>query len=268
MTGLLLALATVDGAAADLSLRSELERIARLRVFFAHQSVGANLLDGLQTLSEREGLPVQLHHMLVPENGDPLKKLRSFEQAMEARAGLDVALLKFCYVDIKADTDARALFAQYRATMERLRAMHPGTTFVHVTLPLTDVQGGIKALAKRALGRHPYGTIENLRREEYNALLRAEYRGREPIFDLARVESTAPDGSAVRMTWRGSAAPAMAPEYTDDGGHLNGAGKLRAARELVSVLAAAAAQGRAVSTPASTTASTPMVRTGAAASPL
>jgi hypothetical protein len=119
-----------------------------------------------------------------------------------------------------------------------LRAKHPATTFVHVTLPLTEEQGGAKALAKRLLGRAPGGTIENVRREEYNTLLRRAYAGREPLFDLARIESTAPDGSAVKVRWNGREAPALAAVYTDDGGHLNAAGRLRAARELVSVLAA------------------------------
>ena len=95
-----------------------------------------------------------------------------------------------------------------------------------------------KAWLKRLFGRAPYGTVENLRREEYNALLRAAYQGREPIFDLARLESTAPDGAAVTVQWQGRAAPAMDPAYSDDGGHLNATGRLRAARELVSVLAA------------------------------
>ena len=135
-------------------------------------------------------------------------------------------------------TDVKALFARYRATIDDLRTKNPGTTFVHVTAPLTVVQGGVKENLKRLLGRAPYGTIENMRREEYNTLLRQAYREREPIFDLARVESTAPDGTVVTTEWKGSVAPAMAPAYTDDGGHLNAAGKLRAARELVSVLAA------------------------------
>ncbi len=173
----------------------------------------------------------------VPENGDPLRKLRSFEEAMAAQgAGADIALLKFCYADIKAETDARALFDGYRASMARLAARHRGTVFVHVSVPLTTVQRGPKALVKRLLGRHPYGTVENVRREEYNALLRAAYLGREPFFDLARVESTAPGGAPVTVDWGGRPAPALAREYTDDGGHLNAAGRLRAARELLEVL--------------------------------
>src|SRR6185437_6302983 len=139
-----------------------------------------------------------------------------------------------------AATDAPALFARYQETIAELRARNPQTTFVHVTLPLTTAQTGWKALAKRLLGRAPYGTIENVRREQYNALLRRAYAGREPLFDLARVESTAPDGTLVTVAWEGSTAPAMARDYTDDGGHLNARGRDLAARELVRVLAAAA----------------------------
>jgi hypothetical protein len=109
---------------------------------------------------------------------------------------------------------------------------------MHVTAPLTIAQGGLKAGLKKLLGRVPYGVAENRRREEFNALMRQAYQGKEPIFDLARIESTAPDGTAVTVDWEGTASPAMVAAYTDDGGHLNTAGKLRAARELVSALAA------------------------------
>jgi lysophospholipase L1-like esterase len=233
------ALAASAGArAADAQLHAELERIAQRQIFFGHQSVGVNLLEGLAQLAAAERVPLHVADAFIAENGDPLRKLQSFEQAMgQQPKPVEVALMKFCYVDFTAETDASALFARYRATLDRLRAKYPGTIFVHVTAPLTDVQGGAKGWLKRLLGRAPYGTIENVRREQYNALLREAYRGREPIFDLARVESTAPDGSAVTVQWNGGSAPALTPAFTDDGGHLNAAGRLRAARELVSVLA-------------------------------
>jgi hypothetical protein len=246
--------AAPSASGADAPLRAELGRVAQRSIYFGHQSVGTNLLDGIRQLAEEAGVPLRIAeartaaevkpgtfgHTFVAKNGDPLRKLRSFEQAMDARpAAVDIALVKFCYIDIDAVTDAKALFASYRATIDGLHAKHPGTTFVHVTLPLTEAQSGVKALAKRLLGRAPYGTIENVRREEYNALLRQAYAGREPLFDLARIESTAPDGTAVKVQWNGAEAPALASAYTDDGGHLNASGRLRAARELVSVLAAA-----------------------------
>jgi len=225
-------------SAADAGLRAELERVAQQRIFFGHQSVGVNLLEGLAELAASERVPLHVADAFIAENGDPLRKLQSFEEAMQQRrAPVEVALMKFCYVDFTAETDASALFARYRATIERLRSRYPGTTFVHVTAPLTDIQGGAKGWLKRLLGRAPYGAVENLRREQYNALLRAAYRGREPIFDLARVESIAPDGRAVTAEWNGSVVPVLAPAFTDDGGHLNAPGRLRAARELVSVLA-------------------------------
>jgi hypothetical protein len=236
----------------DPTLRADLERIAQRRIFFGHQSVGVNLLDGVKQLAMTAGIPVQvvevtsasgvkpatIGHAFIARNGDPFQKIQSFEQAMGLQTtGLDVALMKFCYVDINSGTDVKALFARYRASIDALRAKNPGTTFVHVTAPLTVVQGGFKAGLKQLLGRAPNGIMENMRREEYNTLLRQAYQGREQIFDLARIESTAPNGTAVSVEWKGSFVPVMDSAYTDDGGHLNTVGKLRAARELVSILA-------------------------------
>lgn len=253
MAALLIAApAVAAGPASTSGLRADLERISRERIYFGHQSVGANLLQGMEELAAGAG--VSLHvmqadraselpaatigHTFVAENGQPLKKLESFRSALGS-ASVDIALVKFCYVDIRGDTDVKALFARYRETIADLRGKNPRTTFVHVTLPLTTVQTGPKALAKRLLGRAPYGTVENLRREQYNQLLRQAYAGHEPIFDLAKIESTAPDGTPVRVVWQGVAAPSLAAAYTDDGGHLNAEGRRRAARELIAVLAAA-----------------------------
>jgi len=250
----LLSLAATIAQGADEALRSDLAQVAGKRIYFAHQSVGGNLLDGVAMLSREADVPLRIvetpsaaglapgtwGHFFVPENGDPLRKLANFKKALGSGSAADIALVKFCYVDIDAATDAATLFTRYQETIAQLRARNPQTTFVHVTLPLTTAQTGWKALAKRLLGRAPYGTIENVRREQYNALMRRAYAGREPLFDLARVESTAPDGSAVTVAWDGAVAPAMASVYTDDGGHLNETGRLVAARALLAVLAQAA----------------------------
>ena len=251
----------VSAANFDANLRVELERLAQRRIFFGHQSVGENLLDGVKQLATKAGVPVRIietdaaskvgpatfGHTFVAENGNPTHKLQSFNQAMGSQsAGLDIAFMKFCFVDFNVNTDVKELFAHYQATIDDLRTRNPGTTFIHVTAPLTGDQGGFKGFVKRLLGRAPYGIMENIRLEEYNALLRQAYRGREPIFDLARVESTAPDGKVLTAKWQGSVTPTMVPGYTDDGGHLNAAGRLRAARELISVLAAVPDQRAAV----------------------
>ena len=259
---LVLAVAAVvarEGAAAagtsdDVKSRAEFARLESRRVFFGHQSVGMNVLDGLKILAVEAGArpritevsagaaipPGTIAHEFIGRNGDPASKIEAFAHSIDAQQGkgVDIALVKYCYVDFAPDTDVPALAARYQAVIAELQRKHPRTVFVHVTAPISTVQGGAKGLMKRAMGKAPYGLIENVRREEYNALLRQAYQGKEPIFDLARVESAAPDGRVETVEWKGKTVPALVPAYTDDGGHLNREGQVRAARELLSVLAA------------------------------
>jgi hypothetical protein len=242
--------------ASEVDVRAQLQSLAGRGVFFGHQSVGMNLIEGLRELSVEQGVALRVTeaktpldvpsgtfaHSYVPENGDPMRKLRGFAQALDgAKTEPGVAMMKFCFVDFRADTDARALFAAYQETLTGLKERHPGIAFVHVTTPLTTVQGGVKGALKRLLGKAPYGLLENARRDEYNALLRAAYRGREPFFDLAETESTRADGTRETADWQGRAVPALVPAYPRDGAHLAGEGQRRAARAFLEVLASAPA---------------------------
>jgi hypothetical protein len=228
-----------------------LEKLSRQRIFFGHQSVGGNLLDGVKQVSPGLRIvevkaptepvaPGTIAHAMVGENLKPESKIADFERLMDGglAKGADVAFFKFCYIDINGGTDTRALFEKYRAAMEGLKARHPGTTFVHVTVPLTTVQRGAKAWVKELLGRPVWGLTENVQRETFNQLLRKTYGGKEPLFDLAALESTAPDGSAETYELNGQTWPAMVPAYSDDGGHLNAAGQARMAREFLAFLSA------------------------------
>jgi hypothetical protein len=239
----------------DPRLGAELRTLARHSVFFGHQSVGMNLLDGIARIAKREGVsmdvrdvtgspavsPGAISHAFEPENGRPEMKLQGFARHIEALSSTppELALLKFCYVDFAAETDVAALFARYRTTLADLRARNPGITFVHVTVPLTKVQGGAKAFLKRLVGRTPSGVAENARRDDYNQLMRQAYRGREPIFDLAAVESTRSDGTRETVDWKGRAVPVLVTDFASDFGHLNETGQDRAARALLGVLATA-----------------------------
>ncbi len=232
--------------------RDQLARLAGRSVLFGHQSVGVNILDGVSRLVAAAGTgprvqsldamvapgPGVLGHVLLPENGDPARKIRSFAEAVDRLGDRapDLALMKLCYVDFQASTDVGKLFELYRTTLAELEQRHPRTAFVPVTVPLTTAQGGAKAVLKRLFGKAPAGVAENLRRDEFNARLRSTYGAR--VFDLARLESTGPAGEAVAVEWDGRRIPALAPGYTDDGGHLNVRGQDLAARALVAHLAA------------------------------
>jgi len=156
----------------------------------------------------------------VPDNCSAPQKLVEFRDAVTGGIGgvVDFAFLKLCYADFwdQCNADPAALFATYKSTMAQLKAAHPAVTFVHFTVPLWTQ------------------TDTNARREQFSNLVRQEYGGKEPVFDIARVESTRPDGS--RELDQGG-VPALVPSYTDDGGHLNATGRDLVARALVAFLA-------------------------------
>ncbi|RKH51599.1 hypothetical protein D7X55_06220 [Corallococcus sp. AB049A] len=239
---------TPDAAAAGL------ERLTHRRVFFGHQSVGGNILDGVRGLSPSTKAPAivevkdastaiaqgTLAHAFVGQNEQPETKIAHFERLLDGGVAkqVDVALMKFCYIDFTSSTDAKALFEKYRTTLAGLKSRHPGVTFVHVTAPLTTVQRGAKAWFNELRGRPVFGVGENVSREAFNALMRQTYGGKEPLFDLAALESSQADGSRETYEVNGRAYPAMVPDYSDDGGHLNAAGQARVAPALIAFLAA------------------------------
>lgn len=229
-------------------------RLAERRIFFGHQSVGSNIMEGVAALAREDpslGLRVAdladvpelpggfFAHDKVGQNGQPAGKTDDFASKVDrGLAGrVDVALHKYCYIDIDDRSDPAALFAHYRDTMAALRRQHPEVTFVHVTAPLTHVQKGPKVLVKRLIGRAPGGYLDNLRREQFNELMRREYAGREPLFDLAAIEATRPDGTEERFSWKGQTGRALYTAYGSDGRHLNDAGRRHVAGELIVMLA-------------------------------
>ena len=64
-TFLALAVAIANPAAVaadevDATIRAELEHVAQRRIFFGHQSVGENLLEGIKQLSATAGVPIHV----------------------------------------------------------------------------------------------------------------------------------------------------------------------------------------------------------------
>jgi hypothetical protein len=107
----------------------------------------------------------------------------------------------------------------------------------HVTAPLVVVQSGPKALAKRILGRTPDHYDDNLTRERFNELLRKTYGGREPLFDLAALESSRPGQPREGWAFGDATVYQLLPEYSSDGAHLNEGAEARIGAELLSWLA-------------------------------
>lgn len=237
--------------------RAHAETFARSRVFFAHKSVGANVLDGLPRVFQATGVmmpPVTLWeeamtvsgagvvHTPIGSNGDPLGKIEEFDRLVRGSLGhqVDVAVLKLCYVDLKHGADVEGVFATYRDTMAALRRDHPEIVFVLATSPLTTERGP-RGRARARLGRgDALGPEHNVVREQFNMLVRAECHGTTPLFDIAAIQSTARDGSRKALTFRGQPLFAMEPFVASDPGHLGADGRAILASAFVATIADAA----------------------------
>jgi hypothetical protein len=227
------------------------QTLASRRIFFGHQSVGRDLMLGLdRVLAAHPDIPVErvsaedpsavsgpaFIEARIGRNRLPDSKSDAFEQVLDGGFGDvpgAVAMYKFCYVDFLAGTDPDALFADYADRIDRVRQRHPEITLVHFTVPLHSVPDGVKERLATRLGR-PTQTLLNIKRNRFNELLRNRYGPTEPVFDLALLQSTHADGSAAYVSHRGRRVHVLAREYTYDGGHLTDeAQELMAERLLV-----------------------------------
>ena len=236
-------------------------KLSQKKIFFGHQSVGNNIIDGIRDLM-KENHQIRLNivetsnpsdfnyplfaHARVGKNMDPQSKIDAFADFMEKGIGgsADIAFFKFCYVDVMAGTDVHKVFTEYMNTMSRLKKTYPKTTFIHVTVPLTSKLTGIdslirkaKNLIKKVMGRPVFGYHDNIERNKFNEMLRKEYDGKEPIFDLAKTESTFPKRNRSSFTKNGQTYYALVPDYTYDSGHLNEVGRKIVAEQFLIFLA-------------------------------
>lgn len=220
--------------------QATLETAGGTRWYFAHMSVGGNVLKGVKALYEAEGLeaPEQVYldkGGLLPEgggfvasshigrNGHPLDKLSNFDAAL--RGGLaddiDVAVLKFCYADVwSRGDDPDHLFKEYQRVLGGLERDYPDVTFLYATVPL-------KAEAP----------ADNAARTRYNELVRAKYAKTGRLWDIAAVESTTLEGEQISGIFDGEPYQALYPGYTRDGAHLYDLGAEVAAAPLLELIA-------------------------------
>lgn len=232
----------------------EIAELLSTKIYFAHMSVGYNILSGLQKLIAQDprlgnwkiqdlatGGKIEapaFYHSRNGKNGDPKSKCDAFRNfLLENNLGekLDIAFFKFCYVDFNRDTDVEAVFDYYCLMMDSIKMQFPELQIIHVTTPLTAHAWSLKGWLKNLLR----SDIPNVKRNRFNALLEQKFQPLDPIYDLAEVEARLPEGKLTTFRYHGQNYLALAAEYTDDGGHLNETGRLFAAQALLNTLAMA-----------------------------
>jgi len=231
------------------------EKLAKKKIYFAHQSVGFNIMEGIQDVVD-ENPEIKLHivetadesdfkagliaHSRIGKNLHPDTKINEFVTFINRGIGkkADAAALKFCYVDINAKTDVNKLFSDYDHAIAQLKKKYPDMIIIHFTDPLTVTKTTWKTWLKKLFRKkNIWEYDDNIKRNEYNELLRKKYEGREPILDIAEIESTYPDGTRCTFEKEGKTYYAMVPEYSIDGGHLNNLGRKKVAEQFLILLA-------------------------------
>lgn len=227
---------------ANMQLAADLAAVRQGRILFSHHSVGGNIIAGIKRLDAENSGGSHLRLTSLEEaiafkepvlidvsggrNGEPKTKIDFFAATIrgESRLKPDLAFLKFCYVDFNPRTDVGDLFGYYRSVFEALKREHPEIQFAHVTVPLTVRPTGLKWRLFRFIGKEVWEDTANVKRAEFNRRLKESF-GSDHVFDLARVEATAPDGRLTTFEQGGQSYQSLYPGYTEDGGHLNMVGQ-------------------------------------------
>jgi hypothetical protein len=128
--------------------------LGKKKIFFGHQSVGYNIVDGLK-IEMRDHPQIAMNisetdnpssfsgpifaHFSVGKNQAPASKCASFRSIMEGGIGnrADFAFFKFCYVDVAVGSRPEEIVGLYKSALSDLRKEFPQTIFIDFIIPLT-----------------------------------------------------------------------------------------------------------------------------------
>lgn len=203
------------------------------KVFFGHQSVGNNMINGLNTLIENNDdlnfikvLTIENYlklenkdddslfyfiHTRIGENGHPQKKIDDFKKNIQILHEVDAAFMKFCYADIRPHSNIESIYTNYKSAHIELSNEFKNTKFIYFTVPVTAKQGTIKRVIKSIVGKED----QNINRFKYNELLRND--SIQYLFDIAFHESNNNLSKSKGIEY-------LKKEYTYDENHLNETG--------------------------------------------
>jgi len=181
-----------------------LDAARSLRMNLSHASVGSNIKSGMKNLKVLGAKRYDYPNWDWHNRGNPgwQKKVDQFKTFVaEKKNDYDIFHMKFCYIDNGAK------WSYYRDAMLELEANYPDKIFIWWTIPIK--------------------TTGNVDRDAFNKEVRNFCTANDkPLYDIAAIESHDPLGDSITD----GRLEAMYSGYTDDGGHLNEKGRMRAAQ--------------------------------------
>ena len=216
------------------------------RVYFGHQSVGFNIIRGLDSLIKKnnvlnfikvitlgEYLSLMIPendssfyfvHSVIGENGSPKSKLDDFQHKIDILKQIDAAFLKLCFVDFDCNTDVNLLYSNYLDNITELEKKYADIKFVYFTVPITTKRNIINRVAKIILSRRDY----SFKRSQFNKLIRETSNIK--FFDIAYLESHLENDTTENQE------EYLLKTYASDAGHLNSIGSEKVALHLLNYL--------------------------------
>jgi hypothetical protein len=214
------------------------DQAKKLKWYFAHASVGSNMVDGLTDLREKDPAQYPLRTIfseakppattepgIIYEHnrGNPgwRSKFDRFQDCVSDGwhyPRVDLVMNKLCYIDQSVS------FRYYIHSMSDLEVAFPQTKVVYMTMPLTTATDG-----------------DAFKRNIFNDQVR-EWTSRNGriLFDIADIEAHDPNGRPCTFQYQKQTCQRLFEGYTNDGGHLIGEGRQLAARGFYALASALA----------------------------
>ncbi len=210
--------------------------VAAQKVFFAHASVGGNIVSGMEDLNSSDSSLYMLQNESADASpsetsegvfydynrGNPgwESKVSNFETYVSNgwhSSNVNVAINKFCYIDTDANWET------YRDSMQNLETSYPDTVFVYMTMPLKTDED----------------SEDGWLRQQFNANLRdwIDSQDGKYLLDIADIEAYSAVGVESTSSWDGNRYQMLVSGFSSDGGHLNETGRQRVAKAFYSLLA-------------------------------
>lgn len=237
-----------------------LKSALNIRVLFAIQSIGSDIVKGVPIAYTRAKLPKPtvvkwsvapkkrgplLATATIGRNGEPLSKLKAFADLVNGapRDSVQVAVMAFNYQDVSAETDVEALFQSYLATMDSLETANPDITLLYSTVPVTGGNSWRELEADKVEGlsgvTQPVWQ-DNIARERFNTMIRQQYAATGRLYDIAALQADLGKGKVAAKEHENQFYYVLNPALSSNGRRLNTTGSVKLARALMTLAIAAA----------------------------
>jgi len=231
------------------------DMIRQKKIVFVYRSVGRDILEGIRELGTKydqsefnfiksdtvtgklradRGFIMQ---QWLNMNSSPQDLKKNYEDLLDKIQvkNIDFAMVRFS--PFFGNNNVEENFKKVRIAIEDLKKEFPDTEFLISTFGLTHSKTTLKTWIKKLIGQDDIWEYDsNITVNEFNRHMRETYGNEATFFDLAKIQSTYPNGERSTFTKKGKTYYHMVSEYTHDGTHLSAKGREVIAEQFLTLI--------------------------------